>query len=324
MRTIFRKLLEDSVNGDRIVEHELDNLITADPRINENSIDYSIDLNFEGIFKEESPNQTRVVNDLLDLRAEHREHWESLTRLVRHPVIAAFVIEKWRHVRWYYYWSSVLFVLFLLSFSGFTYYLFVRPEVHCSSLEKQLYSSRKPHRLSQVVFPDSNRTCRQMGGEKDKEAEMFLSEWDNGFSVLEAAFLSLALFLTVTEFYQVMILRLQYVKELENYVEWIVLVSAYVTMAFKHTVRHEDSSSAAVRGVAAIGICAAWLELIFIIGRYPRQGGATSASCFTTSSRRRSATWWPWASCSSALPSPSWWCTLATARTASRTPSRAS
>merc|ERR1719483_1533289 len=37
---------------------------------------------------------------------------------------------------------------------------------------------------------------------------------------------------------------------------------------------HENSKEAAyIRGITALGICAAWLELILIIGRYPFRGG---------------------------------------------------
>ena len=47
-----------------------------------------------------------------------------------------------------------------------------------------------------------------------------------------------------------------------------------VTIMTKHilvdvTMKH----SSLVRGIAAIGIGAAWMELIFIIGRYPFRGG---------------------------------------------------
>ena len=63
-RTIVRKLLEDTVNGDKIVEKQLDkNVATTHP--NKNSVDYSVEIDFEGIICKDSPIQTHVVNDIL-------------------------------------------------------------------------------------------------------------------------------------------------------------------------------------------------------------------------------------------------------------------
>ena len=73
--------------------------------------------------------------------------------------------------------------------------------------------------------------------------------------------------------YQAFRLRRQYFRELENYIEWAVLVFTLIPMIFKQTCLQSSQESAFVRGFAAIGICAAWLELIFIIGRYPFRGG---------------------------------------------------
>ena len=73
--------------------------------------------------------------------------------------------------------------------------------------------------------------------------------------------------------YQASKLKMQYLQELENYIECFVLISALVTMIFKETILHESKEAAIVRGVTAVGICSAWLQLIFIIGRYPFSGG---------------------------------------------------
>ena len=71
-RTILKKLLDDAVNGDKIVERQLDKNVEQ-IGVNENSLDHGTEINFEGIFKDGSPRQTRVVKELLDLRACSRE-----------------------------------------------------------------------------------------------------------------------------------------------------------------------------------------------------------------------------------------------------------
>ena len=102
----------------------------------------------------------------------------------------------------------------------------------------------------------------------------FLGSWDDGFLVAEISFFLLLALLALFELYQAFVLRLQYLKELENLIEWVVILSAGVTIMTKQTlVDVTAENSALVRGVAAIGIGAAWMELIFIIGRYPFRGG---------------------------------------------------
>merc|ERR1712004_396144 len=71
-RTILRKLLDDAVNGDQIVEQQLDKKVQR-VGATENSLDFGVQIDFGGIFKEDSPRQTRVVKELLDLRASSSE-----------------------------------------------------------------------------------------------------------------------------------------------------------------------------------------------------------------------------------------------------------
>ena len=50
-------------------------------------------------------------------------------------------------------------------------------------------------------------------------------------------------------------------------------------MGFKDVIQQESSENSApafIRGITALGICFSWLELIFMIGRYPFRGGVFS------------------------------------------------
>eukprot|EP00092_Neocalanus_flemingeri_P074833 GFUD01092606.1.p1 GENE.GFUD01092606.1~~GFUD01092606.1.p1 ORF type:complete len:402 (-),score=71.74 GFUD01092606.1:169-1374(-) len=268
-RTIARKLLEDVVNGDKIVKRELDIHVktTSDK---EDSIDYGLQIDFEGIFSEEYDKQTMVIYDLLDLHVERRsENNESFTSLIKHPVIATFILAKWKKTRWYFYITSTTFLIFLLLYSVFVLHLFTRSEGYCSDLE---IDSEIIGRT--IVFPEGPSTQKQeCGRNQTRISKKFLSEWDNNFSILEAFFLAFLIFLFGMEIYQAFKLKKQYFKELENYIEWVVLVSALITMIKKEALLENSSQASIVRGVAAIGIFAAWFELIFIIGRYPFRGG---------------------------------------------------
>ena len=83
-RTVLRMLLEDCVNGDKIVEDQLDQNVRR-LEVNENSIGYGTEIDFEGVFEtDSSPKQMLVVKELLDLRASSREgeQREAFTRSI--------------------------------------------------------------------------------------------------------------------------------------------------------------------------------------------------------------------------------------------------
>ena len=94
---------------------------------------------------------------------------------------------------------------------------------------------------SDFAFP-SRGNCGE-GGEKEmvmrmeayyedlsKKKTKILGSWesDGVFLVAEVFFFVLLGLLTIFEVYQASVLRLQYLKELENLIEWVVILSAGV------------------------------------------------------------------------------------------------
>ena len=72
-RTVLRILLEDCVNGDKIIEELLDKNVRR-MEVNENSIEYGTEIDFGRLFGTDgSLKQMLVVKELLDLRARSRE-----------------------------------------------------------------------------------------------------------------------------------------------------------------------------------------------------------------------------------------------------------
>merc|ERR1711970_277225 len=152
-RTIARKILEDAVNGNKIVKKELDDHVKElDDK--KDSINYAVEVDFEGILCKDSFKQTMVVYDLLDLRAEDgNDNTQPFTNLIKHPVIALLIAKKWGKTRWYFYAHSLMFITFLVFYSSFIIYLFNRPEVYCSKLQKVL--SQNPTGIGGTLFfPD--------------------------------------------------------------------------------------------------------------------------------------------------------------------------
>ena len=74
--------------------------------------------------------------------------------------------------------------------------------------------------------------------------------------------------LVLNELCQAYTIGIHYFQELENYIEWLTIICAFITVSLETL--HRDSSAIA-RGFSAIGICLAYLELVFLIGRYPFQ-----------------------------------------------------
>jgi hypothetical protein len=71
--------------------------------------------------------------------------------------------------------------------------------------------------------------------------------------------------LVVQEFWQFMALGKHYFLELENWFELLILSLAISTLCLK-------TELDALQIVSAVGICLAWIELIFLFGRYPFLG----------------------------------------------------
>ena len=74
------------------MKRELDIHVNAACR-EEDSIDYAIEIDFEGIFCEESPKQSTVIKDLLELEIATRNNSKTaITSLLKHPLVATYNI----------------------------------------------------------------------------------------------------------------------------------------------------------------------------------------------------------------------------------------
>ena len=138
-RTVLKMLLEDCVNGDKIVQRQLDQNVRQ-LEVDKDSIEYGTQIAFEGIFgMDNSLKQMVVVKELLGLRTSAKEgeqrdaftrclstcscsfgaaNWRIFhfqfslppnswfliclfpNRLIGHPVIATLIHTKWKKTQW--------------------------------------------------------------------------------------------------------------------------------------------------------------------------------------------------------------------------------
>ena len=95
---------------------------------------------------------------------------------------------------------------------------------------------------------------------------------------IEALLMAVILILIVLEAWQALALGKEYFLELENWFELLVLGLASCTMGLK-------SELDILAIVASVGICLAWIELIFLFGRYPSLGGSFSIMYYSITKR---------------------------------------
>ena len=101
---------------------------------------------------------------------------------------------------------------------------------------------------------------------------------DVSLCTVEALLLISILILLIVEAWQILALGKDYFLELENWFELLVLGLASCTMGLK-------SELDILAIVASVGICLAWIELIFLFGRYPSLGGSFSIMYYSITKR---------------------------------------
>lgn len=255
-KSLMKTLLDEIVNGHKIVGAILDDCVSATCE-REDSLQFAIQMDWSGLDRVFNGSQESLLFEILKLRAKH---FGPFSKLFRHPVIAAFIALKWRKSKKYFYIQSGIFVAFLLLYSFFLVYLFNRPDGRCTQISAA--STTSPMCEDETY----NRTVNTFL-DFSQPLEMF---------VYEILLLLLTLILALIEVYQAIKLGSHYYTEIENYFEWFVLISAFISMGFKDVILQEASDipkSSFVRGFTSLGICFAWLVLIFVIGRYPFNGG---------------------------------------------------
>ena len=104
LKTVFRTVLEELPNGTEVIVDQLDGLKEA----NTGDLSASIQVNIGNgkLYEHDKPaEQAILLKDLLSLRNSMRLGRSSgaLTNLLKHPVIVTFILEKWKHIRLFFF-----------------------------------------------------------------------------------------------------------------------------------------------------------------------------------------------------------------------------
>ena len=115
-KTVFQALLDDVVNGNRILSKCLDDLISSPSNTKPDSEDFTLNIDFSGLIKTNSTKQCENLFDIVN-KSKSGKICEKVYPIVRHPVIALFIWKKWRKAIWFFLINAVLYGIFLFNYT---------------------------------------------------------------------------------------------------------------------------------------------------------------------------------------------------------------
>ena len=118
--TLIYHLLQNTVDGDKLVSNVLDGYITNNP-YNDTNQQQKPSLEIQFYRLESGSNKCDVVKDIL--RIKHT----AANNILLHPVIEAYIDQKWIGVKRYVSAHFCIYLAFLLTYSWFLANIFYRP-----------------------------------------------------------------------------------------------------------------------------------------------------------------------------------------------------
>lgn len=241
-KTVVRKLLEDAVNGNQIVSRYLDDFMTCTNDVPDRE-DFAIQIDFSGIvnFKNENPKQFRALFDIFDiLKGSHSN--EKDYPIITHPVIALFIWKKWEKTCFQFYGTFLAYLIFIIFYSSMVFDNFGTEYVNATT------------------------TITNCSALNDNESSTHT----------KVGLIVCLVLLLIWEGFQAARLGRLYIREIENYIELFVFLSAICLLIYKSKLIPDEVEVEVLRGIIAMGICLGWIELIFIAGRIRHIGGEFS------------------------------------------------
>ena len=119
--TVFRNILSNTVNGNRIIESRLDQLV-YESGDNENAPDYHFNIDLQPVFDESEEAEVNICRDLLKFKRRAKN-------CLVHPVMQCFLQAKWLKIRKFYNISFIIYLAFIINYSLYLGSLFWRNEI---------------------------------------------------------------------------------------------------------------------------------------------------------------------------------------------------
>lgn len=153
--------------------------------------------------------------------------------VLKHPLCETFLFLKWRRIRKFFFFSLFYHCVFALLFTQYIVGVFLRP---CEPLRR--------------IFSDPCSVKSYVTG-------------------IGYVLIMLNLMLTVKEIFQFAHGWKTYIKQWENWLQWLIIISVCCSVYPTDNMNIRVDVSEWQHHVAAVGIFLTWLELMMIVGRFP-------------------------------------------------------
>ena len=311
-RTLLFYLLTMVKNGDLVALQKLDSAIVLEDNEDEPD-DPSIWIDHSGLV-DEKYSTNNILKDLLTFPRS------KTSKILRHPVMETFIKQRWRRTKAIFISSFCLYLIFLVLYSSFLGLLFFR-QARAKGFDSRVSTFRSsqcpgsPKMAPANLFLATNTTRVKIPMESIAENVTSKPKTSNDFYSLVARirksrissrvkqnvgtfsgctadkrFRDLTLCSIEVMFtgvlalhmaegaWECLALGLRYFKELENWLKILVFSFASVSLS-------SESNIEVLKIFSSLGICLSWLELIFMVGRYPFLGGRFSIMFYSISKR---------------------------------------
>jgi Polycystin cation channel len=223
-------------------------------------------------------------------------------QILHHPVVVTFIQQRWINSKSIFLASFFLYLLFLILFSTFLGMMYLReskPFIRAATMASNCSpqpnnplvaaatalagSGSKGGRLSFSSAVQAIRMSRISTRQQHNKKAFSGCTLAAGFSdiplcCVEAMLTASIAIQLVQEGWECLALGLRYFRELENWCNLLVYTFTITSLTFEANIEVHKI-------VASFGICLAWLELIFMLGRYPSLGGRFSIMFYSITKR---------------------------------------
>ena len=272
--SLASKLLTQVTNGDKIVLEKLDQCLFplhTDP----NDKDYGVGIDYRYLVDDDSRNFF-LLKDILEVNRD------ATVEIMDHPVITTFITRRWP--KGLFYTMASVYLVFVLCF---TFYLLFTFSPHGSGVFDRLFGkdcSTDEWDLCKKVLEDNNiqtsnlsKTAYCTRACYYQHAFQSCSSNDPKMCFMEIGLIVSTVILLAQEIWQLIALRADYIREAENFFEWIIILLSLVCLVF---LEGEWLST-----ISSITVLLAWIQLIFIIGRLPSYVGEFSLMYYASAKK---------------------------------------
>lgn len=198
-------------------------------------VDCEIKLDFRILVPTVVKGETDLLLNFIEVG--HRE-------ILKHPLCETFLFLKWRRIRKFFLFSLFYHSLFALLFTVYIQGLFLKS--------------------GNITTTSSNTILNAEVIQNPCKIPLYVSI--SGYSMFVLNCLLMA-----KEMFQIAHSWLSYIKQWENWLQWLIILSVFCCV-YRHDPNVRCDIATWQHHVAALGIFITWLELLMIVGRFPAFG----------------------------------------------------